>query len=111
MRTEPSVDVRHDQEKVTSIHMEADSSEQPVVVTHDTLAWDIIEREGRYSVRLRNFELAFVKEFGPLSYFDVDPALRVHTVLCRYPEPIVASGDTVIEGLEYRPESLGMVFF
>ncbi len=111
MSVEPLVDVRQGEERVTSIHMVADSSEQPVVVTHDTLAWTVVDREGRYAVRLRDFELPHLKTFGPLKYFDVDPSFRVAAVLRRYPEPIIARGDTVIEGLEYRPESPGVVVF
>jgi uncharacterized protein (DUF1684 family) len=111
MSISPLVDVRHGQEKVTTLHMAADTSEHPVVVTHDTLAWVVVEREGRYGIRLRDFELPFVKTFGPLTYFDVDPSFRVEAVLRRYPEPIIARSDTVIEGLEYRPESPGVVAF
>ena len=111
MSVEPGVEVRHKDAAVDQIAMVPDTAEEPVTVTHRTLAWTAVEREGRYGIRLRDFELSFVKNFGPLPYFDIDPALRVQAKLHRYPEPIISSGDTVIEGLEYRPVSPGKVKF
>ncbi len=111
MVVNPGVDVRHDGEKVEEIDIVADTQPSPVTVTHGSLAWSAVERVGRYGIRLRDFEHPFVKQFGPLPYFDIDPALRVTAVLRRYPEPIVSVGATVIEGLDYRPESPGIVEF
>lgn len=111
MRVESGVDVNSNAAPVAEIVMVPDTADEPVMVTHRTLGWTAIEREGRYGIRLRDFELPFVKNFGPLPYFDVDPAYRVQATLHRYPEPIISSGDTVIEGLEYRPVSPGQVTF
>lgn len=111
MRVEPDVEVYSDGVRVEEIAMVADTADEPVAVTHKTLGWMAIERQGRYAIRLRDYELAFVKTFGPLPYFDIDPAFRVKATLHRYPEPIVARGETVIEGLLYRPESPGKVRF
>lgn len=111
MTVQPGVDVRSDDQPVEEIVIAADTAEQPVMITHATLAWTIVEREGRYAVRLRDFELPFVASFGPLPYFEVDPAFRVQATLRRYAEPIIANGQTVIEGLEYHPVSPGIVEF
>jgi uncharacterized protein len=111
MQVESDVDVRHEGLPVREIAMEPDTAEAPVAVTHNSLGWMAIERQGRYAIRLRDYELPFVKTFGPLPYFEIDPAFRVKATLHRYPEPIVSRGETVIEGLEYRPESPGKVRF
>lgn len=111
MRVEPDVAVMYQGTRVDEIAMVPDTADEPVTVTHGSLGWTAIEREGRYGIRLRDFELAFVKNFGPLPYFEIDPAFRVQAKLHRYPEPIISSGDTVIEGLEYRPVSPGKVKF
>ncbi len=105
------VDVRSDQQLVEDMLIAADTSELPIMVTHRSLAWTVVERQGLYGVRLRDFEHPFVASFGPLPYFDIDPSLRVKAILRRYPEPIITSTKTVIEGLDYRPESPGLVEF
>jgi len=105
------VDVRNEEQLVEEILIAADTSELPIMVTHRSLAWTVVEREGRYGVRLRDFEHPFVASFGPLPYFDIDPSLRVKATLRRYAEPIVTTTKTVVEGLDYRPESPGLVEF
>lgn len=111
MQVASGVEVLHQGVPVTTIAMVPDNGENPVSVTHRTLGWMAVEREGRYGIRLRDYELPFVKTFGPLRYFDINPDFRVQAKLHRYPQPVIASGDTVIEGLKYRPESPGKVVF
>jgi hypothetical protein len=105
------VDVQSDGNPVTDMNIPADTSGQDVLVSHGSLAWTVIEREGRYAVRLRDFEHPFVQTFGPLPYFDIDPSLRVQATLHRYSEPKIVNVGTVIEGLGYNPESPGVVEF
>lgn len=105
------VDVRVEDQPVDSIFVADDKSEEPVMVTHGSLAWTAIERVGKYAVRLRDFEHPFVATFGPLPYFDIDSALRVPATLTLYDEPRVANVETVIEGLGYHPTTPGAVSF
>ncbi len=111
MTVEPGVDVRSEDQPVESLLIADDRSEHPVMVTHGTLAWSVVEREGRYAVRLRDFEHPFLAEFGPLPYFDIDSSLRVPATLHRYDEPRIANVGTVIEGLGYHPKTPGVVRF
>jgi uncharacterized protein (DUF1684 family) len=107
----PNVDVRSDGEPVEEIMIDADVTGHGVTVTHRTFAWTVVERVGRYAIRLRDFEHPFVKNFGPLPYFDIDASLRVEATLRRYAVPVTADVGTVIEGLGYHPESPGVVVF
>ncbi len=111
MTIAPDADVRHEGEPVTRLLLSDDTTESPVTVTHRSLAWSAIKRNDRYAVRLRDFEHPFVKTFGPLPYFDIDPALNVKATLRRYDEPRIANVDTVIEGLGYHPTSPGVLAF
>ena len=111
MIVEPGVDVRSEDKPVEHLFIADDKSEQPVMVTHRSLAWSTIERVGRYAVRLRDFAHPFVANFGPLPYFDIEPSLRVPATLHRYDEPKVANVGTVIEGLGYHPTTPGTVSF
>lgn len=111
MTVEPGVDVRSDDQRIESLFIADDKSENPVLVKHRSLAWSAIERVGKFAVRLRDFAHPFVAEFGPLPYFEVDPLLRVPATLHRYEEPKIANVGTVIEGLGYHPTTPGTVRF
>ncbi len=111
MTVSPGIDVRSDGVQVDEIEIAADTTEHGVTITYGSLAWTVVERAGRYGVRLRDFEHPFVESFGPLPYFDIDPAFRVEATLRRYDEPKIANVGTVIEGLGYHPSSPGVVEF
>jgi uncharacterized protein (DUF1684 family) len=107
----PELEVRSDGELVLELAIPADTTGRDVMVTHESLAWTVVERVGRYGVRLRDFAHPFVESFGPLPYFEIDFSLRVQAILRRYAEPKIANVGTVIEGLGYHPESPGVVEF
>ena len=107
----PQVEVRHEGEPVAELLLADDTTESPVVVTHGSLAWSVVKRDDRFAVRVRDFEHPFVKTFGPLPYFDIDPSLVVKATLLPYDEPRVVNVDTVIEGLGYHPTSPGVLAF
>ena len=111
MRVAAGVDVRNEGQPVSELRMLDDTTPTPTLVTHRSLAWSIVQRDGRFAVRVRDFEHPFAKTFGPLPYFAIDPSLRVPAVLKRYDEPRVIDVDTVIEGLDFHPESPGTVEF
>ncbi len=111
MTVSPGIDVRSDGVQIEEIEIAADTTDHGVTITHGSLAWTVVERAGRYGVRLRDFEHPFVESFGPLPYFDIDPSLRVEATLRRYDEPKIANVGTVIEGLGYHPSSPGVVEF
>jgi uncharacterized protein (DUF1684 family) len=111
MTVRPEVNVQSGGEAVEQMSIPSDTSGTEVMVTHGSLAWMVVERAGRYGIRLRDFEHPFVSSFGPLPYFDIDPALRVNAKLLRYDEARIVNVGTVIEGLGYHPESPGVVEF
>jgi uncharacterized protein (DUF1684 family) len=88
-----------------------DTAEDPVMITHGSLAWNVIKRDGRYAVRLRDFEHPVLASFPPLQYFPIDPSWRVEATLERYDEPRRVAASTVIEGLGWNPESPGVAVF
>jgi uncharacterized protein (DUF1684 family) len=111
MRVAPDIDVRVDGQPVSEIPLADDTTDAPVVVTHRSLAWSVVRRDDRFAVRLRDFRHPFLDTFGPLPYFDIDPALNVEARLRPYEEPRVVDVRTVIEGLGYYPTSPGLLVF
>ena len=88
-----------------------DTTENPVMISQGSLAWSVIKRDGRYAVRLRDFDHAMLTSFPPLQYFPIDLSWQVDGVLERYAEPKQVAVSTVIEGLGWSPESPGVVVF
>jgi len=111
MIARPGVDVRFDDEAVESILIADDTTESPVMITHGSLAWTVIKRDGRYAVRLRDIENPVLESFPHLTYFPMDPDWRVEATFKRYDEPRTVAVNTVIEGLGWNPESPGVVVF
>jgi uncharacterized protein (DUF1684 family) len=111
MTIEKGVDVFHERTPVQSIDMDDDTTEQPVVLRHGTLAWTVIRRDDKFAVRVRDFENPAIAAFQPIEYFPVDRSLRVPAVLERFDEPRQMRVDTVITGLDYRPQSPGVLLF
>ena len=111
MLPEPGVDVRYEGIPVRTLILTDDTADNPVIVTHGNLAWGAIQRNGRYAIRVRDLASPVMKSFADLDYFPIDLDYRVVGTLKPYDKPRIASVDTVIEGLGYRPESPGVLAF
>ena len=111
MAVRDGVEVLHAGAPVRSIVMDDDSSEQPVVLTHGSIAWTVIGRDDKFYVRVRDFDSPAISAFKPIEYYPVDPAYRVAAIIERFDEPRQLRVDTVITGLDYRPQSPGKLKF
>ena len=105
------VDVRVDNQPVQSVLVADDTTGAAVTVTHASIVWTIIKRDGRFALRLRDYEHPAIAAFPPIEYYPINPALRVAAELHRFAEPKNLKVDTVIEGLVWQPESPGVVVF
>lgn len=106
-----SDDVRVGGATVDSLVMTADDEARLPVASVGSLAWTVIERAGRYAVRLRDFEHPALRDFPAFEYFPVDDRYRVEATLRPFEEPRVMQVDTVIEGLGWNPVSPGVLEF
>jgi uncharacterized protein (DUF1684 family) len=106
-----SADVLYENAPVSSILISDDTTENPIALTHGSLAWTIIKRDGRFALRLRDFEHPAIANFASLDYFPIDTALRVTATLEPFDEPKILNVNTTIAGLGYNPQSPGTVTF
>ena len=81
------------------------------MLLHGSIAWSVIERGGKYAIRVRDYEHPWVETFGPLPYYDIDPAWRIEATLHPYAEPREVAVNTVIEGFQQFPVAPGTVTF
>ncbi len=105
------VDVRHDGETVDSILIADDTTEAPVTLTHGSFAWTIIKRDGKFALRLRDYEHPAIAAFPPIESYPIDTSYRVTGRLQPFDEPKVLNVNTTIEGLGFHPQSPGTVAF
>lgn len=111
MMINDGVDVRYNGERVDLKHMRDDTTEEPVTVTYGSLAWSVINRQGKLGVRLRDYDHPVLQTFPEIPHFDVRSDWRVEGTLRRFDVPKIMNVETVIEGLGYNPESPGIVEF
>lgn len=103
--------VTHDGEAVTDAELPADTSGDIVMLEHGSIAWSVIERGGKLAVRVRDVEHPWIRTFGPIPYYDIDPDYRVEAKLHPYAEPRQITVNTVIEGFTQNPVAPGTVTF
>ena len=111
LEVEPGVDVRHQDQPVQTVLIADDTTAEPVTVTHRSFGWSIIRRDGRFAVRLRDYEHPAIAALAPIESYPIDPRYRIEAELRAYAEPRVVNVNTTIEGLGYRPRSPGTVVF
>jgi uncharacterized protein (DUF1684 family) len=108
---ETGVEVFEGERRVTDIVMLADTSGTSMALSHGSIAWGLIERGGKFAIRVRDYEHPWVATFGPLPYYAIDPAWRVEATLHPYAAPREIAVDTVIEGFQQFPVAPGTVTF
>lgn len=111
MHVNDGVDVRVGEERVASMFMSDDTTEEPVTASYGSMAWLVINREGKFGVRVRDFENPALDALPPIPHYATDSAWRIPATLNRYDEPRIANVGTVIDGLGYNPESPGVLEF
>ncbi len=109
--TTSDADVRYEGVPVSSILISDDTTASPVMLTHGSFAWTVIKRDGRFALRLRDFEHPAIAAFPAIESYPIDPSLIVDATLTLFDEPKVMNVNTTIEGLGYHPESPGSVSF
>ena len=111
LKIEPGVAATIEGEAVSSALLVPDTAGEPTDVRLGTLAFRLIERNGDYALRLWDFEHPAQKGFAGIPEFATDLNYRVRGTFEAYESPRVVRVGTVIEGLDYLPESPGILRF
>ncbi len=111
MHLQEGVEVRVDGEQVRSLFLPDDTTGENVTAMHNSLAWNVVKREGRYAVRLRDYMNPALDALDSIPSYEVSADWVVKAKFRAYPEPRIARVGTVIEGLGWNPVSPGIVEF
>lgn len=63
------VQIKHEDQPVSSLVLDDDSKGKPTVLTMDSLSWFIIKRGERFGIRLRDYNHPLVRNFKGIDYF------------------------------------------
>ena len=109
-QAKPGAGITHEGEPVTALDMVSDAKESPTVFSSGPLRFFIIERAGKFAVRVRDVASARLHAFRGLEYFPVSPDWVFDARFEPYePHRLIKIMDIV--GLEQEKESPGAVVF
>jgi hypothetical protein len=104
-------DVRHGGEPIESMTLEPDDPGPETVLTHEDLAFFVIDRRGSVGVRLRDYRHPAVDTFPGIPAYPTSLEWRVEARFVPYAEPRQIIVDTVVEGLDWDPVAPGILEF
>ncbi len=87
-------------ETVTRAALKADTEGQPTVVTVGTFSFHLIERGGRFAVRLKDSASEVLRGFKGLEYFPIDASFRVEARFVPYDPPKPVRIPTILGTVE-----------
>lgn len=96
----PGVEVFADSIQVKNIKLKDDLSNNPTVLRYNSLRWFIINRNGKYGVRLRDLNAPLVKEFKGVETYPIDDKWKVEAKFVPYPFPKVIEIPNIIGSVE-----------
>ena len=96
----PGVKVVSDSQSVTNRKMNDDLSDSTTVLQSGPLRWFIINRNGKYGVRLRDLDAPLVKEFKGIDMYPIDEKWRVEASFEKYPAPKVIEIPNILGSVE-----------
>ncbi len=100
VKINPAVKVFSDSQIVTSMKMNDDLSDSTSVLQWGSLRWFIINRNGKYGVRLRDLDAPLVKEFKGIDMYPIDEKWRVEANFEKYPAPKVIEIPNILGSVE-----------
>lgn len=75
--TAPGAEVTSAGQPVSTVRLRSDRDGDPTVLTHGSVSFYLIGRNGRLAVRVKDSEAAARKRFAGIEHFPVDPKWRV----------------------------------
>lgn len=104
------VDVYHNGKAIKQINMEIDIHGSPTVLSHDSLAWFIIQREDRFGVRLRDLKHPALKRLDSIPCYPIDINWRLEANLKKFDTPKNISVTNVL-GMVSQEKVIGVLEF
>ena len=75
--TAEGADVKHEGERVTKIKLKTDQQKNTTRLEHSSFKWFIIDRNGKYAIRLRDLQSPLLDKLDSIPSFPVKPEWRI----------------------------------
>ncbi|MFO8235549.1 MAG: DUF1684 domain-containing protein [Bacteroidales bacterium] len=72
-----NVDIIHEEKTIQLKEMKSDQEGEPTVLQHKSLKWFIIERDGKYGIRLRDLESDLLDELDSIPTFPIKKEWKI----------------------------------
>ncbi len=106
----PGVDVGSDSSGIKEIEMKDDLSDNPTILKSGSLRWNIINRDGRFAIRLRDLNAPIVKNFKDIDTYPIDEKWKVKAKFENYRSPKIIAIPNIIGSVEYDTVEGHLVF-
>ncbi len=106
----PEVEVTADSHKVSSMSLRDDLSDSTTILQLRQFRWFVINRNGKYGIRLRDLNAPLVKEFKGIDTYPVDEKWKVEAKFEKYPSPKVIEIPNIIGSVENDTVAGRLVF-
>ena len=110
MQVTPGVAVVHDGATVQSLVMRSDSVRESIVVELGSLRWHIIQRQGRFAIRLKDSQSPTLLAFDGIEMFDLNPEWRFVADFERYDPPRMIAVPNILGTVSDQPSPGAVVF-
>lgn len=110
VKISPEVKVTTGSRLVTDMQLRDDLSDSTTVMSLDSFRWFIINRNGKYGVRLRDLDAPLIKEFSGIDTYPVNEEWKVEAKFEPYPAPKVIEIPNIIGSFEKDTVSGKLVF-
>ena len=96
MTVRAEVDIMQDSILVKMASMQADSTGQSPTFHYGSLNWNLLQRGGKYYVRLRDTLNEAIQEFTSINYFDIDPTWMLEANFIPFVSPKTTTYQNVL---------------
>jgi uncharacterized protein (DUF1684 family) len=100
LKAKPDANIRIDSFQVNEISLVNDSVGKPTILESGGFAWYIIKRDGRYGVRLRDYNNPRIEMLTGIPAYDTDDDWRIVADFVPYPGGKIIETTTIIGGTE-----------
>jgi hypothetical protein len=109
-RALPGVTVAADGRPVTDVPLKSDADGAPTILSHGSLRFYVIERGGRFAVRVKDSASEARRSFHGISYFPTKPQWRVEARFEPYDPPRSISVPNVLGHVDTEKSPGALVF-
>ncbi len=100
VKINPDVEVTADSHKVTDMPLKDDLTDSTTVLQQGQFRWFVINRNGKFGIRLRDLNAPLVKEFKGIETYPVNEKWKTEAKFEKYPSPKVIEIPNIIGSVE-----------